>query len=59
VFHQLRPSLYQLGLSTVQDAQIRRNHAYTDHHDCFYCPSSPPTGWDLAENTVGPYTPAP
>ncbi|HYH97352.1 hypothetical protein [Hyalangium sp.] len=59
VFHQLRPSLYQMGLSAVQEAQIRRNHAYTDRHDCFYCPSSSPPGWDLAENTVGPYTPAP
>lgn len=65
-FHQLAPSLYQMGTSTVHNVQIRGNRAYSaqDWHweergGCFYCPDNQPDDWEITDNVTRSYVQAP
>ena len=57
VFHHVAPDLFNPD-GAIGSLRARRNLAMTDVWSCFYCGSTP-AGWDIADNVVAPYTPAP
>ncbi len=59
-FHQLRPSLYQMGTSGVRNATITDNVIYNGSSiDCFVCNTPLPATWQASNNELLPYQPAP
>ncbi len=57
VFHHVAPDLFNPD-GAIGSLRARRNLAMTDVWSCFYCGAAP-AGWDIADNVVAPYTPAP
>jgi hypothetical protein len=56
-YHNL-PDLFHPDRNTVAMLHARGNVAYTDVWDCFLC-STVPANWDLTDNQMMPYRPAP
>ncbi len=58
VFHDSSPDLFNPSTTAIHVVHARRNMAYTDMRAEFF-PGPVPAAWDLADNQVAPYTPAP
>ncbi|MDQ3034328.1 MAG: hypothetical protein M3Y87_18110, partial [Myxococcota bacterium] len=57
-FYHQAPSLFEVD-GTIPELIARRNIAYTDVWDCFWCSGAPPAGWVIEANTIMPYVAPP
>jgi hypothetical protein len=58
IFHHDVPDLFNPEESAIRSLRAHRNLAYTNVWTQFYA-GSPPSGWDVADNVIQPYQPAP